>query len=178
MATTDTPEGTARPLSDAAGTWTLDPSATTITLQTKAMWGLAKVNGSFTALEGSGTVSATGAVTGTLSIDASSVDTGNKKRDNHLRSADFFEADKHAHFTYTATGASPAGADQVKVTGNLTVRDQTRPLDIVATVTNTGTSAVLTADFELDRSAWGVSWAKMGARLVNHVKVSAHFTKD
>jgi polyisoprenoid-binding protein YceI len=177
MATTNTPDGAAGLLSEAAGTWTLDPSATTIELRTKAMWGLTKVKGTFKVVEGSGTVSDDGVVNGTLSIDASSVDTGSKKRDDHLRSADFFEVDKHAHFTYTATGASPAGPDQVKVNGNLTVRGQTRPLDVLATVTHTGTSAVLNAEFELDRSAWGVSWAKMGAKLVNQITVSARFTK-
>src|SRR6202034_3409129 len=65
----------------AAGAWVLDPSATTIELQTKAMWGLAKVKGSFTAVDGAGTVTADGGVSGTLVIDASSVNTSNSKRD-------------------------------------------------------------------------------------------------
>jgi polyisoprenoid-binding protein YceI len=176
MATADTPEG-AGWLSGATGTWVLDPSATTVELRTKAMWVL-PVKGTFRAVEGSGTVSEDGDVTGTLSVDASSVDTGNKKRDNHLRSSDFFETDKHAHFVYTATGASPAGPDQIKVNGTLTVRGQTRPLDIVATVSPTSPSeATVTAEFALDRSQWGVTWAKMGAQTSNQLKVSARFTK-
>jgi polyisoprenoid-binding protein YceI len=176
MATANTPDGVAW-LSEAAGTWALDPSATKIELRTKAMWVL-PVKVTFRAAGGGGTVSEDGGVNGSLSIDASSVDTGNKKRDDHLRSADFFETENHAQFVYTATGVSPAGPDQIKVNGTLTVRGQTRPLDVLATVSQSSSnSATLNAEFELDRSQWGVTWSKMGARLINQVKVSARFTK-
>ncbi len=177
MATTEPSDGTEELFAGVVGTWVVDPSATTIELRTKAMWGLAKVKGRFTAVEGGGVVTADGDLSGTLVIDASSVNTGNKRRDVHLRSADFFESDKYPTFTYTATGASRID-DQVKVTGTLTVHGQTRPFDVMATIVQAdGNSVTLNTEFEIDRSAWGLTWAKMGARLNNQVAVGTRFTK-
>ena len=114
---------------------------------------------------------------GTIVIDASSVDTKNKTRDKHLRSGDFFEVDTHPTIIYTATGASPVG-DTFKVSGDLTVHGQTRPLEVMATGTDDGAGRVrITAEVDIDRSQWGLTWAKMGARLANHVVVNAEFTK-
>ena len=84
MVTTNHPTDVTGLLGGATGTWALDPSATTIELHTKAMWGLVKVKANFNALSGSATVTA-GAVNGALVIDAASVNSGNKKRDAHLR---------------------------------------------------------------------------------------------
>jgi polyisoprenoid-binding protein YceI len=178
MATIEPSGETAGLLAGATGAWVLDPGATTIELRTKAMWGLAKVKGSFTAVEGGGTVTTDGAVSGTVVIDATSVNTGSKKRDTHLRSADFFESDQYPTFTYTATGASAIGDDKVKVTGTLTVHGQTRPLEVTGTLVQAdGNSATINAEVEIDRSAWGLTWAKMGARLINQVAVSTRFTR-
>ncbi len=73
---------------DYAGSWELDPDQTTITFHTKALW-VFPAKGTFRALEGVGTVAADGGISGTLVIDAASVDTKNKRRDVHLRTADF-----------------------------------------------------------------------------------------
>jgi polyisoprenoid-binding protein YceI len=164
-------------LAGAAGAWTLDPTASTIEFESKAMWGLAKVKGRFQAVEGGGVVATDGTVSGTLVIDARSVDTKNKKRDDHLRSGDFFEVDTYPTVIYTVTGASPVG-DQVKVSGDLTIHGQTRPLEVVATVDDSGPDRVrITTEVDIDRSQWGLTWAKMGARLGNHVVVNAQFNK-
>jgi polyisoprenoid-binding protein YceI len=178
MATIEPTGGSEGLFAGAAGTWVLDPSATTIELRTKAMWGLANVKGTFKAVEGGATVTSDGGLSGTVVIDASSVNTGNKRRDTHLRSADFFESDKYPTFTYTATEASPTAEDNLKVTGTLTVHGHTRPLEVTGTVVQAdGSSAIINAEVEIDRSAWGLTWAKMGARLINQVAVRARFTK-
>lgn len=162
----------------AAGSWKLDPVATTIELRTKAMWGLAKVKAHFKAIEGSAVVSEDGRVSGTIVIDARSVDTKNSKRDTHLRSGDFFEVEKYPSFTYSVTGASPAAGGKTKLNGTFTVRDQTRPLDVLATTTENGPDRVtITAETELDRSQWGLTWAKMGAGLHNQLVITAQFTR-
>jgi polyisoprenoid-binding protein YceI len=169
----------AGPLASATGTWSLDPSASTVELHTKAMWGLATVKAVFKPTEGGGSVGGDGNVTGTLVIDASSVDTKNKKRDKHLRSSDFFEVEKYPTFTYAATGSRPATGNQVTVTGTLTVHGESRPLDVPVTITEAGPNRVLvTGQVEIDRSKWGLTWAKMGARLINQVTVAAAFTRD
>ncbi len=177
MTATNEPTG-AGPLDGATGSWQLDPAATTVELHTKAMWGLATVKAVFKAVDGGGTVGADGSVAGTIVIDASSVDTKNKTRDKHLRSGDFFEVEKYPTITYTVTGAGPATDKRVTVTGTLTMHGESRPLDVPVTVTEAGPDKVLvTGEFEIDRSKWGLTWAKMGARLINQISVAAVFTK-
>ena len=161
-----------------AGIWTLDPKATTIRFQTRAMWGLAKVHGTFQAVEGSAQVTDSGKVDGSLVIDASSVDTGNKKRDNHLRSADFFESDNHPTFVFSVHGLDTQSDTEVTLNGSFTVRGHTRPLTVTATVEPlAGDTVELRAKFQIDRSDWGVSWSKMGAKTLTELDISARFTK-
>jgi polyisoprenoid-binding protein YceI len=178
MADTGPATTPAATLTDAIGSWQLDPAATTVELHTKAMWGLVKVNGRFQAVEGHGTVDAETGLSGVLVVDAKSVDTKSKKRDDHLRSDDFFDAEKYPTFTYTATGATPADDGKLKVTGTLTIKDQTRPLDLVVTAsTPSPDHAKLVGEAHIDRGDWGISWSKMGARLANHIAIEAHFKK-
>src|SRR6202035_3635902 len=75
-----------------AGSWTLDAARSEIALKSKSMWGMLAVKGVFREVTGSGTVSAAGDVTGTVTVAAGSIDTKVKKRDEHLRSAHFFDA--------------------------------------------------------------------------------------
>jgi polyisoprenoid-binding protein YceI len=176
---TDQQHGASGLLSESVGTWTLDPAASTIELHTKAMWGLAKVKATFTVIEGSGVVAADGDVTGTLVVDAALVDTGNAKRDEHLRGSDFFEVTTYPTFTYAATGAALGADGVITFTGTLTVHGQTHPLSLTATATPAGTDRVtVTAKTEIDRSQWGLTWSKMGAGLHNRVTITAAFTKS
>jgi polyisoprenoid-binding protein YceI len=172
------PDISATPLAPFAGTWTLDPTNTSVAFNTKAMWGLVKVKGSFRPTEGSAIVGADGSVSGSLSLDATSVDTGVKKRDDHLRSADFFEADSYPSMTFDAAAAVPNSAGGFDVTGTFTVRGQSRPISFSATAQSVDEGvATVATEFDLDRSQWGITFAKMGARMVNHVVISARFTK-
>lgn len=179
MADSSPASGPSELLSTAVGTWTLDPSETTIELHTKAMWGLAKVTGHFTATEGSAVVGSDGSVSGTLVIDAASVNTGTAKRDEHLRTKDFFEVDTYPTFVYAVGAVKPAADGTFAVSGTFTVHGQTRPLDLVATATVTAPGrATVTASADIDRTQWGLTWTKMGARVDNHVIVTAVFTKQ
>jgi polyisoprenoid-binding protein YceI len=164
-------------LSPFAGSWKLDPGHTSIVFITKAMWVLT-VRGAFKATEGSGTVGADGSVSGSIVIDATSVDTKQKKRDAHLRTADFFEVDAHPTITFSLTEAHPKGAGKVELVGTLTIRGTTRPITLLAEVSSTDDSATVATEFDIDRSEWGLRWAKMGAGLRNHVVINARFTKN
>ena len=62
-------------------------------------------------------------------IAVSSVSTGNEMRDNHLRSADFFEAERYPVMSFTSTALHLAGASWL-MSGELTIRDVTRPVDL------------------------------------------------
>jgi polyisoprenoid-binding protein YceI len=63
-----------------------------------------------------------------VTINVASVDTGNADRDAHLKSADFFEVERFPTMTFTSTSAEAVGGDVYRLTGDLTVRDVTRPV--------------------------------------------------
>ena len=143
------------------GEWVLDPRNSTVRLKSKSM-GLIPVNGVFSEVSGSGTVSPDGTATGTLQVAAASIDTRNAKRDTHLRSADFFDSDNHPDITFTADDIQPS-ARGVAVTGALTIRDRTRPLSFDATPTVPGDGEVwLDAEVRVDRTDFGITWNQLG----------------
>src|SRR5260370_26101648 len=116
-----------------AGTWTLDPARSTATLRSKNVWGLVSVKGVFRDIQGGGTVSPAGEVTGSIALATGSLDTKNKKRDTHLRSADFFLTEKYPAITFTV-GSLQLASDGVTVSGNPTVLDHTPPLSLPTTL--------------------------------------------
>jgi polyisoprenoid-binding protein YceI len=172
-----TPDQKSTDVAQLTGRWKLDPERTAISFQTKAMWVLG-VKGTARALDGDAQVSPDGTVNGKLVIDAASLDTKNKKRDDHLRTADFFEVVKYPTIIFTATGAQPASGGRVEITGELTVHGQTRPLTLLTDVSATATSATISTEVDIDRSLWGLSWAKMGAGMKNRVTIRAHFERN
>ena len=159
------------------GTWTLDPATTTVAFTTKAVW-LLPVRATARATRGSGSVGEDGLVRGTVEFDAASIDTGNAKRDQHLRGEDFFEVTRYPTFVMDVRGARATGADTYELDATLTIRDTTRPLTLPATAAVSGDTATVTVVADIDRSEWGLTWAKLGAGLKNHVVVTARFTRD
>ena len=179
--TTPSPEATLRTrLADGslAGNWTLDPARSTATLKSRSMWGLVPVKGAFRKLEGAGTVSPTGEVTGRIELAADSLDTKNAKRDTHLRSPDFFHAEKYPAITFTLDKLTPA-ADNLTAEGTLTVREASRPITFPATATLAADGEiVLDAAVQVDRSHHGLTWNQLGmASMHNTVTIHAAFTK-
>ena len=126
------------------------------------MWGMVPVKGVFREVTGSGTVSAAGDVAGTLTVAAGSIDTKMKKRDEHLRSADFFDVASTPDITFTAEQVTPSG-EGVTVTGALTVRDRTRPVSFAARVTVLdGTQVELDGELQVNRTDFGLTWNQLG----------------
>ncbi len=164
-------------LSTYEGTWTLDPARTTVAFATKAMW-IFPVKGTFAVQSGAGSVGPDGALTGSVVFDAASVSTGIKKRDAHLATDEFLDVANHPTFEFAVTGATARGAGQVELTGDLTVRGSSRPLTVPAQVVVTDAEATFTGTIDVDRSDWGLSWKEKGAAMINHVTVTAVFTKD
>jgi len=161
-----------------AGTWSLDAARSTVGLRSKSVWGLVSVKGTFQQVSGSATISGAGEVSGTITVAAASVDTKNKKRDTHLRSADFFESEKYPDITVQVNRITPDG-DGVSVAGTLTVRDQTRPVSFPATVSAaSGSEVQLDAELQVDRSDYGLTWNQLGMSSThNTLTVHAVFTK-
>jgi polyisoprenoid-binding protein YceI len=156
-----------------AGSWTLDAARSEIGLRTKSMWGLVKVIGVFREVSGEGTVTAAGDVTGTVTVAAASIDTKNGKRDTHLRSADFFEVDKHPDITVAIQSVKPA--DQgATVTGTLTVRGQSRPLSFPATVSAfDGDELSLDGEAQVNRAEIGLTFNQLGMMSMDNT-ITAH----
>ena len=145
------------------GTWQLDPARSTVGVRHKTMWGMVTVNGTFTGLTGGGEVGPDGSASGSITLDATSLDTKNAKRDTHLRSADFFDAERHPELTFAVHSATPADDRTVQVAGQLTARGISRPQSLTAHLTEASTEAVtLTAEFTVDREQFGMGWNQLG----------------
>jgi polyisoprenoid-binding protein YceI len=162
-----------------AGAWTLDPARSTVALTSKSMWGLLPIRGVFREVEGAGTVTADGQVTGHLAVKTASLDTKIGKRDEHLRSSDFFASDTYPTITFALAGIEPA-ATGMTVAGTLTVRDQSRPLSFPATATLASDGEVcLNATVHVDRAEFGLTYNKMNMTSThNTVTINAVFTRD
>jgi polyisoprenoid-binding protein YceI len=162
-----------------AGNWALDPARSTAALRTKHMWGLAPVKGVFRSFEGGGSVSPTGEVTGQLALATGALDTNSKKRDAHLRSADFFLSEKYPAITFILEKLVSA-VEGVTVSGVLTVRESSRPISFPASIAVAGDrEVVLDATIQVDRSEFGVTTNKVGMlSMKNTVAIHAVFTKN
>jgi polyisoprenoid-binding protein YceI len=161
-----------------AGSWTLDSSRSSVGLRSKSMWGLAPVKGTFREVAGNGTVSPDGQVSGTITVAAASIDTNNKKRDTHLRSAEFFDSDTHPQITVRVDRFTPS-SQGVTVAGALTVRDRTQPLTFDATVSAVeGDEVRLDAEVHINRADFGLTWNQLGmASMHNTLTVHVVFTR-
>jgi polyisoprenoid-binding protein YceI len=158
------PAGAAALLTDGsmAGKWVLDSAGSRTEFAVKHFWGAITVRGSFTSIAGEGSVGADGSVTGQLTLKAASLTTGNKQRDKHLRSADFFDADNHDEVIITVTQAKPAGPEALACEGTLEAAGHVRPLTFTAQIVAASAEAVvLTAEIAVDRTEFAMTWSPM-----------------
>ena len=156
--------GVAPQLADgtAAGTWVLDPAGSAAEFRVRHFWGAITVRGTLGSMAGQATVSPDGTVTGQISFDARSLDTGHKQRDKHLRSADFFHTDEHPQAVLTVTSARPAGPDGLGCEGVLDVAGHARPVAFTAHIQEaTARAVVLTAELQVDRAEFGMTWSPL-----------------
>jgi polyisoprenoid-binding protein YceI len=161
-----------------AGSWTLDPARSEVRLKTRHTWGLRPLHGVFRQVTGYGMVSAAGEVTGTVTVAAGSIDTKNKTRDKHLRSADFFDIASHPDITYAADGVRPAN-EGVRISGSLTVRGRTRPVTFDAKVSSADDEVWLDGEIPVNRADFGLTWNRIGiASMDNTIVVHAVFTRE
>ena len=88
-----------------------------------------------------------------VTIAADSVDTGVTALDDHLKSADFFDVDKHPTITFESTGVRRSGISLVVMTGNLTIKGITKPVDLDVTLNHIGPHP-LAALFDKYKGEW------------------------
>ena len=102
---------------------------------------------------------------GEVKVEVNSLESRSDQRDTHLRSADFFDADKYPYITYKLTSIEPVDEENFRVIGELTVKDVTKPLTLEATIEGRlpdpfgGKERVgITARGQLNRKDWGLNW--------------------
>jgi polyisoprenoid-binding protein YceI len=146
-----------------AGTrWELDPAASSFRFSHKTLWGLVNVKGVFAEASGQGEINPDGVPSGSIHLGAASADTHNTKRDVHLRSADFFDAENHPTIDFTVSSAVRAGSD-LQAKGTLTVKGVSAPLDVTAHLDEVSSQRVtLSVETKVDRSQFGLSWNQLG----------------
>lgn len=159
------------------GAWTLDPSKSSVSLKTRSMWGLVKINAVFTDVQGEIAVVA-GAVTARIAVATASIETKNAKRDKHLKSDELLGAEKFPNLIFVLSSVAPSPT-AIQAKGTLTVRDKTRPIVFEATVSTARDSEItVTSRFEVDRGDYDVNWNPLGAAMMNNsVSITGVFTR-
>jgi polyisoprenoid-binding protein YceI len=144
-----------------AGRWIIDPADSRVAFAIKGMWGLIWVKGQFDGFEGTLEVGPD-SVSGHLTIDATTLDTGNRKRDEHLRSDDFFGAESHPEITFQTISAA-VHEDELMVTGDLVVAGKTTRLELPLEFNGFDRGRIqLSTETTVDREQLGLSWNKLG----------------
>lgn len=150
-------------LSSLAGTtWQLDPSRSKAEFRVKHLWGLSTVLGKFTKLDGTMHIDAGGQCQMHLTIEASTLDTGNKKRDQDLRSHHFFHVEEHPELRFVSTGVSAAGDGKLRVQGTLEAGGGSVQLDLEPTFKLSGDSVEIDAETTVDQRTLGMTKNPMG----------------
>jgi polyisoprenoid-binding protein YceI len=146
----------------AAGTYTIDASHSRVGFSARHAM-VTKVRGSFNDYTGAAVV-ADGAATIEIEINAASVDTRSADRDGHLQSADFFDVATFPKITFKSTSVKDSGSENLSVTGDLTIKDVTKPITIEFEYTGSATDPFGNARFgfegasEINRKDFGLTW--------------------
>jgi polyisoprenoid-binding protein YceI len=149
------------------GTWTVDPIHSRVEFAAKHM-GIATVRGVFTRFEGALEIAddpADSRAWGT--VEVASLDTGAPDRDGHLRSADFFDAERYPEMTFESKRIEPLGGRTFRIAGDLTLRGVTREVELGVVVGGRDTDpwgnerVGLEVTGELSRSEFGMRFNEM-----------------
>jgi polyisoprenoid-binding protein YceI len=145
--------------------WNIDTSHSGVHFTVRHMV-IAKVHGRFTRWSGSieldDTVPSASRVG--VEIDVASIDTSEEKRDAHLRSADFLDAEGYPKMIFTSTRVEPKGDSELRITGDLTLHGVTKPVTFVAESLGRakdpwgGERVGFSGTLSLDRKDFGLKW--------------------
>jgi polyisoprenoid-binding protein YceI len=145
--------------------WALDPSHTTIEFSVKHMM-FTTVKGHFAKAQGTIVLDETDITRSSVEveIDAASINTREERRDAHLRSPDFFDVEQHPLLTFKSTEVEREDENNLKVTGDLTIRGTTRPVVLKTEITGRGrtpfgtTVSGFSATTTINRKDYNLNW--------------------
>jgi polyisoprenoid-binding protein YceI len=166
--------------------WVVDTSHAVVEFSAKHM-GIMTVRGSFSDIDGKIEVENDRPVGLSAVIGVASLSTRDERRDAHLRSADFFDAENHPKMEFRSTRVEATGANTYRVTGDLTIRGKTNPVEFDMEVAGPvkdpwgNNKMAVSLDGKLNRKQWGLEWnvlLESGGVLVSeevrmHVEVEA-----
>ena len=146
-----------------AGAWALDAGRSTVGFRSRSFWGLLPVNGSFGDVTGDGQLLPSGSVLGRVDIAAASLSTGIGKRDEHLRSSDFFDVERFPRISVEVSSLAPGTGDAAELRATLTVKGTQKALAIPATIRLADSGTVrISARAKIDRTDWDVTGNLLG----------------
>jgi len=156
----------AAPQGTQAAKWQIDPAHSAAHFSVRHLM-ISNVRGEFTKLSGSALINPAdpGKSTVEVTIEAASLNTREPQRDEHLRSADFFDVANHPTLTFRSRRIEPLGAENFRLTGDLTIRGTTKEVTFdvegpTASVKDPwgNIRAGITASAKINRKDFGVSF--------------------
>ncbi len=152
----------------AVSPWSIDPAHSSIQFKIRHM-AIAWVRGTFRPRSGTLYLGKDNLAESRVEvdIDPASVNSGEEDRDTHLRNADFFDVERYPSIHFQSTGISGSSGNPV-VTGNLTIRSVTRPVEVkVSEISEPtpdpwgGVRIAVTASVRINRKDFGLTWNKV-----------------
>ena len=145
--------------------WGLDAAHSEINFKVKHMM-IANVSGNFTKFNVEATTEGEDFSKAKINFtaDAASINTNSEQRDGHLRSADFFDAEKYPQLKFEGTSLTKKSEDEYSLNGNLAIKDITKPVSLVVNFGGIGkdpygnTKAGFTIDGKINRKDFGLTW--------------------
>ena len=167
------------------GTWTIDPTHTEIGFSVRHL--VSKVRGKFEGFEG--TIVTSDDITASsvnVTVDLNTINTGTADRDNHLRSADFFEVESHPTMTFVSTGIVQKSDTDFVVTGDLTIKGVSKPVELATEFLGEGgdpwggTRVGIEATAEISRKEFGIDFniPLEGGKVMDGDKIAIHINAE
>jgi polyisoprenoid-binding protein YceI len=145
------------------GTFSVDAGHSSVEFQVKHL-GIATVKGFFSDFEGTLETAGDGTLTARGNVKAASINTRNAQRDEHLRSADFFDVDNHPELSFESTSIEALDESSYRIVGQLTIRGVTNEIELHAVTQGVetdpwgNTRVGLEVAGQLNREDFGLTW--------------------
>jgi polyisoprenoid-binding protein YceI len=139
--------------------WRIDPERSSVEFHVRNFYGLQTVKGRFERYEGTLDLAAEPSIE--LRIDADSLNTNNARRDEHLRSADFFDSASHPQVRFISELATLDG-ERLRVRGELHAAGKSTPLDLEGVIRPDGDELDIDVTTFADHRELGMTWNRLG----------------
>jgi polyisoprenoid-binding protein YceI len=142
--------------------WRLDPSSSSAEFRVPNVWGLSSVKGRFQRLDGWLEIDDDHRWSMELTLEAAGLDTGNPRRDRHLRSPDFFDVQDHPEVRFRSTSVTDFGGDLLQVAGELEAAGERARLQVEVSIERGDGRIDLDAAATVDQRQLGMTFSPLG----------------